>query len=422
MSTACSTTGRLDSSLREPFTMLITLRGDEYLPVLDEWVGDVDFTAFVCLLGEILARGDHAIDAPPLLLERLAAWEGLSRPQRLALDTMTDQVIRRELPFEAVTDSLVLTGPAGATPDPTGSIRWHRRDWAWLRRNGRLDATVLGGEYLDDAEWYQWLGRAWGVRLRSGSLVADDDLSLDPRLLGGGSAERVIRHEATHGRLVLAIVDSDRDHPGGKLGRTAADALRAVRDLPEDAAPAHVEPLRARDVENVLPLALLEVTHGHSNWLEAMARRGFFARTGLDPELAFVDIGKEQCERRLLSCEDPETLAYRMAALAKIRTLDSSCTASAATCERTAEQPSCTGKATLPTSCVIVHNVGKPLRNIVTKLRAEQTSPTHSAGSGSVAAWLASMLPDDDAAVSTPASLVWSWGLRAPPRLLTAPT
>jgi hypothetical protein len=332
--------------------MLITLRGNEYLPVLDEWTDDADFTTFVCILGEALARGDHAIDAPPFLLERLAAWEGLSRPQRFALNTMVGQVIRRELPFEQVTDSLVITGPAGPTPDPVGPIRWHRRDWTWLRRNERLDATVLGGEDIDDAEWYVWLGRAWGMRLRSGSLVADDELSLDRRLLGGGSAERVIRHE--------------------------------------------------------------------SNWLADMARRGFFARPTLDPDLAFIDIGKEQCERRLLDVGEP-AVAYRAAALAKIRHLDPKCTASSATCERTAEEPACTGKLTLPKSCVIVHNVGKPLRDIVATLASEQAAPSHSAAAGSVAAWLATMLPDDDPAVLTPARLVWSWGLRSPPRLLSAP-
>ena len=399
--------------------MLITLRGDEYLPVLDEWAEDLDFAAFVCILGELLARGDHAIHAPPLLLERLAAWDGLSRPQHVALNTAVDQVIRRELPFDEVTDSLVITGPAGPTPDPHGPIRWHRRDWTWLRRNGRLDATVLGGEYLDDAEWYAWLGRAWGTRLRAGSLVAYDELSLDPRLLGGGSAKRVIRHEATHGRLVLSIVDSDSNHPGDKLGQTATDALQALHELPEHAAPAHVETLQARDVENVLPLALLEITHRRSNWLADMARRGFFARPSLDPELAFVDLGKEQCERRMLDVGEP-VLTYRRAALAKIRHLDGSCTASAATCERTADEPRCTGKATLPKPCVIVHNVGKPLRDILAMLAKERASPSHSAEAGGVAAWLATMLPENDPAVLTPARLVWSWGLRSPRRLLSA--
>lgn len=400
--------------------MLITLRGDEYLPVLDDWAGDTNFATFVCILGELLARGDHAIHAPPLLLERLAAWNGLSRPQRVALETMADQVIRRELPFDEVTDSLVITGPAGPTPDPLGPIRWHRRDWTWLRRNGRLDATVLGGEDLGDAEWYAWLGRAWGTRLRAGSLVAYDELSLDRRHLGGGAAERVIRHEATHGRLVLAIVDSDRNHPGDGLGKTANDASKALHELPVHAAPAHVETLRARDVENMLPLALLEITHRRSNWLADMARRGFFARPTLDPELAFIDLGKEQCERRLLDIGEP-ALTYRRAALAKIRDLDPTCTASSATCERTADQPECTGKATLPKSCVIVHNVSKPLRDILATLTEEQSAPSHSAAAGSVAAWLATMLPDDDPAVLAPARLVWSWGLRVPPRLLSIP-
>ena len=400
--------------------MLITLRGDEYLPVLDEWRGDAEFEVFVGVLADILVRGDHAIEAPPKLLEDLSEWEGLSRAQSLALRTMAPRVLQREIPLDSVTHSLVITGPAGPTPDPGDPSRWHRRDWRWLQRNGRLDPAVLGGEHLHDAEWYLWLGRAWGARLRPDSSTAGDELRMECRLLGGGSAEQVIRYDATHGKLFLSIIDSDSDHPGGKLGQTARDALKAVRDLPSHAAPAHVEPLMAREVENVLPLALLEVTHRRSNWLADMARRGFFARPTVDPELAFIDLGKEQCERRLLDVGEP-ALAYRTAALAKVRHLDPECTASSATCERTAEEPECTGKLTLPKSCIIVHNVGKPLRDIVATLAKEQASPSHSAAVGSVAAWLATMLPDDDPAVLTPARLVWSWGLRSPPRLLSAP-
>jgi hypothetical protein len=399
--------------------MLITLRGDEYLPVLEQWRGNDELAAFVGVLADILVRGDHAIDAPPKLLEDLSEWEGLSPRQSVALRTMAPRVARSELPFDAVTHSLVITGPAGQTPDPGDPGRWHRRDWRWLQRNGRLDPTVLGGEHLRDAEWYLWLGRAWGARLRPGSSSAGDELRMECRLLGGGSAEQVIRYDATHGKLVLSIIDSDSDHPGGKLGQTATDALKARRELPEHAAPVHVETLRARDVENVLPLALLEVTHPRSNWLADMARRGFFARRTLDPELAFVDLGKEQCERRMLDVAEP-ALTYRCAALARIRRLDPTCTASATTCERPAYELACTEKqATRPKACVIVHNVGKPLRDILVILSKEQVSPCHSAAAGSVAAWLATMLPDEDDAVLTPARLVWSWGLRAPPRLLS---
>lgn len=401
--------------------MLITLRGNEYLPVLDEWRGNDEFEVFVGVLADILVRGDHAIEASPKLLEDLSEWEGLSRSQSLALRTMAPRVVQPEIPFDAVTHSLVITGPAGQTPDLGDPSRWHRRDWRWLQRNGRLDPTVLGGEHLRDAEWYLWLGRAWGARLRPDSSTAGDELNMECRLLGGGSAEHVIRYDATHGKLVLSIVDSDSDHPRGKLGQTATDAMKAVSDLPPDAAPAHVELLMARDVENLLPLPVLEACHGRSNWLAAMAVRGFFARPQVDPDLAFVDLGKEQCERRLLHTEDPTTKAYRETALAKIRTLDPSCTARAATCERPGDVECTDKKARPPHSCVLVHHVGKPLRDILAMLEAEQKSPSRSAASGSVAAWIASMLPDDDPAVLNPARLAWSWGLRAKPRLRSAP-
>jgi hypothetical protein len=193
--------------------MLITLQRDEYLPVLDEWRNDAEFEAFVGVLADILVRGDHAIAAPPELLEGLSEWEGLSRAQSLALRTMAPRMVQPELPFDAVTHSLVITGPAGQTSDPADPSRWHRRDWRWLQRNGRLDPTVLGGEHRRDAEWYLWLGRAWGARLRPGSATAGDELSMECRLLGGGSAEHR-RRAPLHGQSDASEVVRHRSPRG----------------------------------------------------------------------------------------------------------------------------------------------------------------------------------------------------------------
>lgn len=415
--------------------MLITLRKQEYLPVLDGLVDDRDFDAFVCVLGETLARGDHAVDAPPTLLFRFAQWNGLSDAQRDAFRMTARRLIQRKLPVEQVTDSLVVTGPAGPCPEPPAhrirTTRWHRRDWTWLRRRGRLERTVLGGENLTDARWYEWLGKAWAARLRlhwpsssrehvtSHSAYA---LRFRRRGLGGSTAWQEVPNESAEGDPVLCILDSDRDHPEAKLGGTAKKLDDALRAEPHVERLLHVEHLQARDVENTIPLELAKMVGGGTEWLAPMVRRGFFARPAVDVALGYIDVGKVQCERQVLDTQDQPTKRYRTAALARIREHDPDCTASASTCERIARgEPTCSPKEVPPPGCRVIHSVGKPLGRIVEHLDAEQTAPKASTPSGSVAAWIASMLPPDDPALLTPARLVWSWGLCSPPSIRSTP-
>lgn len=403
--------------------MLITLRGPEYLPVLDRWLEDDDFLSFVSILGEILYRGDHALWAPPALLYRFSECQGLSRGQSLALLQMGKEVSMPTLPFDAVTDSLVLTGPAKPAVDPESDIRWHRRDWTWLHRKRRLDVTVLAGENARDAQWYRWLGRAWGARLRPRSPNAEDEIVLRCRGLGGQTARQEIPLAAAEGDPVLCILDSDRNHPSAELGDTARAAIKAVDALPTEHL-THIEPLRARDVENILPLSLVQLAAEGTHWLAPMATRGFFARPGVDETLAYIDLGKDQCERRLLDTPDPTTHRYRSDALTRIRQLDPNCTASSATCPRSSSEGQACGKpwTDLPASCLVVHSVGKRLLpRILDLLEAERSSPHHSQPMDSVADWLATTLPPDDPAVLTPAHLSWSWGLRIRPRLRVTP-
>ncbi|MCX4243176.1 hypothetical protein [Paraliomyxa miuraensis] len=409
--------------------MLITLREHEYLPVLEDWVGNPAFGSFVSTLGETLSRGDHAVSTTPRLLEKFSRWSGLSDDQRTVLQTTARSLVTPPLAFQDVTDSLLLHGPAHDPLLPSDLVRWHRRDWTWLQQRGRLERTVLGAENLDDAKWFEWLARAWASRLRSRvpatahehrSPTAAGEPSLRCRGLGGNTAQQEVPHEAADGDPVLCILDSDRNHPNAELGGTARGLAKALKAAPSVERMLHVEHLRARDVENILPLELVRTAGRGSPWLEPMEKRGFFARPTVDVELSYIDLGKDQCERRLLATEDKKTKNYRTRALARIRQLDHSCTPSAQTCEgeRTVA-PDCLGKGAgpLPTSCIIVHSVGKPLRRILEAIDAEDRAPQPARSHPSTAAWLAAMLPPDDPAVLTPARLAWSWGLCSRPRI-----
>ncbi|MEX1366305.1 MAG: hypothetical protein AB1Z98_24485 [Nannocystaceae bacterium] len=402
--------------------MLLTLRGPEYLPVLDTQIDDARFGEFVSIVGEVLRCGDHAVLAPPLLLERFSEWPGLSRFQRTAIEQAKGQAVIQALPFDAVTDSLVLTGPAGRTEDPESPTRWHRRDWTWLVSQRRLGATVLGGENLRDATWYRWLGRAWVARMRRDSLDADHELALRCRGFGGDTIRQELPNTAGSGEPVLCIVDSDRDHPDAPIGQTAQAASAVIDELGGAGAPARVEPLRARDVENILPLPLVEAAATRQRnpdrraRVHALAQRGFFGRPQVDPALAYVDLGKDQCEAKLLHADDEATRRYRERALRRMREHDRSCPTMQA-CELAATERCLAPKLSggIPSSCTVVFGVKWLLADVLSVLDSEASRPASERLHRSTAAWLEAMLPDEDPVLFEPARLAWSWGLRARP-------
>jgi hypothetical protein len=255
--------------------MLITLREDEYDGWLHALLGDSDFGQFVEALAASIQYGEHAVCAKPALLDRLSNWPGISRGQKAALDQMARDVSSRALPFDAVTDSLVITGPGGATPDPPG-VRWHRRDWRWLQHHGRLAVSCLAAEHINDAKWYQMLAVAWGVHLRPSCARAGQEVRFNPRGLGGSAAADELARAAENGDPILCILDSDRDCPGASEGSTARRALEWLKLSSE--VMVHVEILDARDIENILPADLVqEVTPRGVGWVAPMVRRGFFA-------------------------------------------------------------------------------------------------------------------------------------------------
>lgn len=259
-------------------------------------------------------------------------------------------------------------------------------------------------------------GPCLGAHLRPGSSLSTDAVKLRCRGLGGQTADQEVPLEAVNGDPVLCILDSDRNHPTAELGQTAKAAIRAIDALATETL-THIEPLRARDVENILPLPLVELAARGTHWLSPMLKRGFFARPAVDPALAYIDLGKDQCERRLLDTRDPLTRRYRSTALIQIRQIDPMCATSANACGRLARnQPACDCPwSDLDASCIIVYSVGKTLlRRII-----ELVDDKHENSDRSVADWLANMLPPNDPAVLDPARLAWSWGLRLRPRVRT---
>ncbi len=401
--------------------MLITLLKHEYLPVLDTLAADPEFSDFVSILGEMIAQRHHALRAPPLLLDAFSRWPRISAQQAQAFRDMARAVTLCELPFDEVTDSLVVTGPAGASPIPEARTRWHRRHWTWLLQKTALPRTCLAGENLADAAWYSWLGRAYAQRQRTSSLNAGSEIQLRYRGVGGSTAIGEVRQEIEQGHVVLCILDSDQDHPEGELGGTARAVQTYVSQLassaPSDAL-LHLEILKARDVENLLPREVVEeVASKGDPWFLPMTGRGFFPGNHVEKELCYLDLGKDQCERRLLDTKDSRTLAYRRLALARLKQIDPSCPGVSG-CPKATGSTECgagTGDSRwkdMERSCLVLHSVGKKLLPaIVEYLRKEDAS----AGRGG-ASWLADRIPQDPAILG-PAELAWSWGLSLPRRV-----
>lgn len=427
---ACSTTGRLVSCHLE-VPLLLRLLKDEYLPALDALRDDEDFTAFVALLGQTLYQEFHAIWAPPLLLDRFAEWPHISRMQANALREMARAVSLQALPFDAVTHGLVLTGPAGPAQDPPPPTRWHRRPWTWLVARKHLPCTCLGGENVEDARWFAWLGRVFAARKRPGALNAGSEVSLRLRGLGGSTAAPELEEEVLAGTPLLCILDSDQDHPLAAPGDTAKRAFKMrdhlVAQRPDPLV--HVALLAARDVENLLPRRVVEEVADKGNpWYRPMLDRGFFVDDTPRLELRYIDLGKQQCERRLLDTADKNTLQYRHAAIAAIRALDPTCQGGVRQtqqqpCPRTCHAvPGESKWADMQGDCLLVHSVGKQLLPaIVAHIQAKDAQVQDAPDEPGGLRWLAERVPDDPALLE-PAALAWSWGLGLPSRVRAVPT
>lgn len=135
-----------------------------------------------------------------------------------------------------------------------------------LHRFYALDSSgraVLLCENATDVDFYLAIGRLavhhrrWSRKLR---------LHCDPRSGGGSQLGRELTRIAQEGRIVFAIVDSDRKHPGGAQGGTARAALDAVRYLP---AFQHAHVLSTtREAENLVTL------DGYQTAFEHLGGRG----------------------------------------------------------------------------------------------------------------------------------------------------
>ena len=399
--------------------MLIVLRKEEY-PRDDAqraaWQASPEFGAFLDHLADALKSRAHAVEAPSKLLEWMARCEGLSDRQRGALGEASVVNQRRELPFEEASHGLLLTGPLGASAYPKGARKmWSRRDWRWLACHVEpLPKAALVAENSDDSEFFVWVGRAMGARLRQTEVNAGDELALACVGGGGSTTGPVYEKLVRQGSPALCVVDADKSHSKGTVGATAQGVYNAEARLSaQPETPPHaVATLDAYTIENVLPIELVRAACPGCAWVEPMASRGFFLQRGasklayVDPALKYIKPEEALAGSLRLSAEVDELLsAYREAAINRIRELDRDA-------PKDDEGP-------------LVMSVGKLPQDLVKKLEELRDPKRRPGKHPSAAHWLCSQLrksPDAFADEWEPvARAVWSWGLRFPQTIRERP-
>jgi hypothetical protein len=376
--------------------------------------------AFIEALGEALRHGWHAVHAPAALLDAWSQLPDLSRRQRVTMAETVNHLsgtAGRRVEPRLLSDTLVVTGPNGEHPLPdTWDGPAPRRISMSAATQLLRQPTLLGTENATDANWFVGLGRAWALFHEQ-----DRHIAVETRGLGGSTAAAEAKNALQQGRMTLIILDSDKDHADASPGGTAATVLKEVtEDLAPDV-PRCIEVLQARDVENLLPQALVEKLKGRE-WVAPMCARGVFLRPDQppSPKLVWLDLGKNLCATALQHQGAGPAKEARQAALRHMAALNAGCDQEPCSydpekgfgCAKGEDphKPRCDVKRPL-----VVRAVGKPLGDLLEVLEGLGDQASHE---------LLAALPAPGSAGSEPvwgpAQRVWSWGLAFRPRLLPA--
>jgi hypothetical protein len=401
--------------------MLIYLNAPEYprdAAAFKQWQkNDPTVLRFWERLAEVIGDSRHAVFAPKRLFDWANELSGLSDTQRGALCAMRDSLTADAHYFLGASSVLVLTGPDRAMSLKHPNLgRHHRRDWSWLaQRKDTLQCAALVAENLNDSKFFVWIARAMGARLRPTDINEGDEVALECVAGGGSTTGQVYESKVQQGFPALCVVDADKKYPDGDPGDTASGVAQAERRLsahPKNP-PHEVVTLDAYTIENVVPLELVREACPKVDWVEPMARRGFFLQqvstsegsvslAYVDPALKYVKPEKASANELLGDAGQEGGLReYRENAIQLIRGRDSD--------------------APTEDDQVLVLSVGKLPNALVQTLDVCCDHKRRPGEHDSVAHWLCSLLlasPDSFAKEWEPvARAVWSWGLCFRPRI-----
>lgn len=172
--------------------------------------------------------------------------------------------------------------------------------------SARVGSSCLIGEHLRDAQIYITLGKAISAVKRYRGLHC----ILRARDGHGGETPHTLRLDAAQEGCVLCVVDSDRDSADGPLGTTATATLAGLTDgcIADKPAAAHVLP--CRELENLIPPALVlgALTHPPAAMLRAQVE-AHSHRLGLGDFADLKHLVKLQCVCDHLAAITPHKVA-----------------------------------------------------------------------------------------------------------------
>lgn len=222
--------------------MLIWIEGsvDDYPLPLNQ-----DIANALIELGEAGYKARHVIACPRNLAKHFAMAEQLSVRSRAYFNrfyaefTQLGRVVSQDIQLVA---SLAVLGPA-----VIGGV-WRVPLHYFAEERYTEELTVIC-ENDTDYEIYECAAKAWVAKNLPGCVVASRS-----RAGGGGSTATVVRRMATDPNpIYLCLLDSDRNSAGGAEGSTA----RGVRNNWRESWRAHLYVMTARELENILPIAVV---------------------------------------------------------------------------------------------------------------------------------------------------------------------
>lgn len=208
-----------------------------------------------------VALGEHALAAKPAVPRRLLTFDLSPRPRAVLLEVLG----RAPELLAALGESryhVRIVGNPGDVKRVSGS--------EWTMSLDRFNASgvpksVLLCENVRDGALYRESGKHHAIAARAKVKIA-----LDLENGGGADTPNVLKgHMAAQNKFVLCITDSDKCCPSSAMNATSKECSTIASDPTWVAE--HL-PLRERELENVLPRALLVDAIEAKNAKDVMAR------------------------------------------------------------------------------------------------------------------------------------------------------
>jgi len=202
-------------------------------------------------------EGKHVVTAPRSVLDRLMQLQTLDQLTRDTFRRIKNSYQDGQLLRKRVRYYVIVCAESGSisTPDSVTAGRQQtsiRISYALFDDSGWIQPSVLLAEDAGDARFYEHVARAH---------VAHEKLSgieiRCSRRGGGGSSTEDQLDAAAQERLVVCIVDSDRDWPDASDGQTARKVLQVLERLRADHPAVEVLVLPCREIENLIPGSLV---------------------------------------------------------------------------------------------------------------------------------------------------------------------